>query len=89
MSWAFVAVARDGTVPASALALLFKPQLAPLVLVAFVRATSGRARAGFITASTLAIAFIAATVIAVLPWWTAWLRGLTGFTATPPRTTKS
>ena len=57
------------------------------MLVAFARATSGRARAGFIAASTLAIALIAATVIAVLPWWTAWLRGLTGFTATPPSRT--
>ncbi len=88
VSWALVAVERDGRAPASALALLFKPQLAPLVLVAFARATSGRARAGFIAAGTVAMAVIAATVVAVLPWWTAWLRGLTGFTAAPPgRTT--
>lgn len=47
------------------------------MLVAFARATSGRARAGLIAAGTVALALIAATVVAVLPWWTAWLRGLT------------
>jgi hypothetical protein len=88
VSRALVTVANEGRSSASALALLFKPQLAPLVLVAFARAATGRARVDFIAAGAVAVVLIAGTVVAVLPWWTAWLRGLTSFAAAQPiRTT--
>jgi hypothetical protein len=88
VSWALVKVTNEGRPSASVLALLFKPQLAPLMLVAVARAATGRARADFVAASAVAVLLIAGTVAAVLPWWTAWLRGLTGFAAAQPiRTT--
>lgn len=88
VSWSLAAAARATTPSTTAVALLFKPQLAPLVLVTFARAAQGRGRARFITVTAGALALIGLTVLIVPSWWGAWFQGLAFFTAAPPiRTT--
>ncbi|HET7701232.1 MAG TPA: glycosyltransferase 87 family protein [Candidatus Limnocylindria bacterium] len=77
-----------GRAPFAALALVLKPQLAPLSILGFVRETAGPARRRLLVALGAVLAAIALTAVAVFPLWQAWLRGAGSFAASPPvRTT--
>jgi alpha-1,2-mannosyltransferase len=73
---------------AASVVLLLKPQLAPLVILAFARALDGPRRGTYLWVVSGGIAAILITVAIVPSWWLGWLRGLTALAgAQPIRTT--
>lgn len=87
VAWA-VADRPRGSAPYASLALLFKPQLAPLAIVALLRESPGRARTRVLIALGALLAVVAVSFAALAPLWISWYRGIGGFAATPPiRTT--
>jgi len=79
---------RPATAAGAALAFLFKPQLAPLVLLAFARALDGAARWRFVAVIGVAALVILSTIVAFPRWWVDWYQGVAGFVAAHPvRTT--
>lgn len=69
-------------------ALLFKPQLAPFILLAIAASTDGPQRRRYLGAVGVALGLIAITVVALPSWWSSWYRGALGFSgALPIRTT--
>jgi len=83
-----VTLARGRAPTIGAAALLFKPQLAPFILLAIAASTHGPQRRRFVGAVGIALALIAMTVVALPSWWSSWYRGAIGFSgALPIRTT--
>jgi alpha-1,2-mannosyltransferase len=83
-----VAHRRPATAGGAALAFLFKPQLAPFVVLAFARALDGAARWRFVAVMGVAALVILSTIVAFPRWWVDWYQGVAGFVAAHPvRTT--
>jgi hypothetical protein len=83
-----VAHRRPTTAAGAVLAFLFKPQLAPLVLLAFARALDRPARWRFAAVIGVAALVILSTIVAFPRWWVDWYQGVAGFVAAHPvRTT--
>jgi hypothetical protein len=79
----------DGPTGAAAMVpFLLKPQLAPLVVLAFARGYGGRARRPYLGVIGAAALVILVTILALPSWWLGWYEGAIGFAATHPiRTT--
>ncbi len=87
VAWAAADRPRAGA-PFASLVLLFKPQLAPLAIVGFVRESAGPARRRMLIAVAAAVGLVAISVATQAQAWIAWYRGIGGFAASQPvRTT--